>query len=741
MPWRQKDILILVSLLLAIAIELFLLLAHSGVISLRRSIAHVGGEPAGHITRLHNQLRRRSLNSLIWEEPFEAETIYFHDSILTLKESHAAVELNNGAEVDLMENTLITIEPVEEMGSGEITLRFMRGSVQARNSFQKSKINADQWSVSLGRDTDVELRAVDDGQFEVQVLKGSAAVDQGANSQLLTENSIMRLAPDGPKTWLKTTELAWENPKGSKRIYTHEGHHALTVSWSGEAKQVVLQTLGAEERKFPISPGQKTFLLDLPIGQHRLFVRADQKTSDALDIQVWRAPVIHLVSPLPRNRETLDKPVEFIWQKMAGMKSYRLKLIDAKGTRDIDAPENSLEVRFDQEEDVQWFVEGIDEDGNEIPTLYRNPLFLRQNPFAPPKLKAPKVRLPAAEKPQPGAWIWNLLMPSAQAEEKIYEAIFKWEPVDGANQYAIEISESEDFRQPLINTVTKQPEFVWKGFKLKQYYWRVAAGHTSGRMGIFSEPVQIDLRQVDGILVREAARVAAKKLGEGSVRKDKITIDPKDTNRDLIPPEDLNPLPPPLGPWQMRGWVDWRPLYSLASMKGAESAVSTLDGAGTKAFSGGLIFFGQNRASWEIGAQVASFHYKPKEDSDFQKDLRWTEWRLQVVRQNSAWGIGLSTERLLQIDRETYNSVVANPRQATGLILWYDWTLTDTQSLRALSQVGFFNDGQALLLGANWRHHFTPRFYFGADLEFNWTLTDYGMSRLWRLFAPIGMEF
>ncbi|MCB0363255.1 MAG: hypothetical protein KDD35_11055, partial [Bdellovibrionales bacterium] len=71
--------------------------------------------------------------------------------------------------------------------------------------------------------------------------------------------------------------------------------------------------------------------------------------------------------------------------------------------------------------------------------------------------------------------------------------VFAWNPVVGADFYIIEISKSQDFQNPLIVEKVPIEQFLWIPPEKVIYYWRVAAGQKSGRMGLFSPPAARDL--------------------------------------------------------------------------------------------------------------------------------------------------------------------------------------------------------------------------------------------------------
>jgi len=141
--------------------------------------------------------------------------------------------------------------------------------------------------------------------------------------------------------------------------------------------------------------------------------------------------------------------------------------------------------------DLQWSVWGIDQKGFKIPPKYQYPLFIRKNPFAPPKLNKPKIIQPKGYKNKTS--LLQLLISKAWAKAS-KQALFSWQAVEGAELYYLEISTQQDFRNPIVQEQVSESQFLWNSLDDSQtYYWRVAAGDQSGRMGVFTEPTLVEL--------------------------------------------------------------------------------------------------------------------------------------------------------------------------------------------------------------------------------------------------------
>ncbi len=764
---KSRDRKIILLLILAAVAELALLLAHSGVISFGFSADSADGQRAGVIAQSHNHLRRRSLNSLVWENSGRDEVVHYYDSVLTLKESTARLQLDNDTEVELSENTLITIDPPDESKSGEIRLRFVRGNMAARNAFAGARIGGEAWTVELKQGSEVELREVGEKGVEVQVKSGDAVVSTAAGVQNLEANQILRV--DGAEVSRMELEsrLKWLNPP-PKRIYLHDEALPLALEWEGQAAELRIQTLGQPERLVALQPGVQRGVADLAIGQHRLYLRHGDRTSPPLDVQVWRAPVLHLLAPLPRNRVELGDKVSFVWQRLPEVQKFKLKLNGSKDNRTHELDQNTYALEFQTEDDVHWYVEGLDSEGFTIPPLYRYPLFVREKPFAPPKLRAPEIRQPASEpKKRDGAgWFWNLLFPSASAAEAVpaaksaarFEAVFSWEPVDKADQYIIEISETADFRNPVVNSTLQEPEFTWRGFKLQKYYWRVAAGSSRGRMGLFTDPVTVDfeplgangaIAALDGVLIRklQAARIlpepqpgpavpAPKNEGPKGVAEAKAL--PHSEAR--IPTRRRINLTQEQENW--RPILLWQPNYNYMQILGTENAKANLTGAATMAFGFEMPWRDYRNALWVFDGAIQYYMFEPDppERFPFQDDLNWLEFDLNATRYTSALGLGVKVRQMISLRRKSYEEVEADTTLWFGPELAKNYPLSRGEFNIRLSAI-FSRDGQAAYVQPEWRVRLGERFITGVGAEGLWILQAPSSGLILRGFVTIGFPF
>ncbi len=739
-----------------LTLEVAWLLTHLGlVVSPFQTVKGKGLEqtPAGTVQKVQRDLRKRGLNSLIWEDAAEDDTLYYYDSVLTLAQSTATLHLTEQTEVHLSENTLVTIEPQSAADSTEIRLKFTRGDLRARNPYTTAKIETQEWSLNLNQGSEVSLRQTGQNDFEVEVLKGNLEFEKDSGTQSLGENQLLKIENNKVAETLAIEDnLKFQGPE-YQRVYSYQPEAHVPVEWTGHAESIQILPVGKEKVLKTLDQNQSAENLALEPGKYTLRLMKDGKVSEAKEIEVWKAPNLHLLSPFPRDRVKTNEDISFIWTYLPEAKEYKFILTDAQTGKRLSekrVQENSFHYNFSDESEVQWQVIGIDQDGFEMPAPYANQIFPRHEPFAAPKLKSPEMRVPASKpkeeaterkpsssgkskKEKSGSkkktkkteadarqvkpasfWslLWQVLVSKAQAAEDStgkndksvlgakeksatggkqtagFEAVFAWEPVEGADLYTIEIADTPDFLHPLLSKTVKKTEFIWSQFPLGSYFWRVAAGSSKGRMGVFSEPAIVKLEKLpenatsssdnDGVLIRK--KIDPEKNRAPVVTKtEEIFKDvPKPQFDEKVFDKEVRLVTDDQRELKDTYLFEWSPLMTNWTLNGEDQLKVKMAGNTTGA---GRFQTEQIRSkdqSYLIDAFYAQYKWKAKDISEypFQEDQSLTDGRVQILFGNSKSGLlrGGIIQTLPSVERQDLEKVEIKSKMAIGPAVLYNWS-------------------------------------------------------------------
>lgn len=739
--FSDRNLIIFTTCLLAF--ETVWLLAHlqflPGIFQNKES--QLQQKAAGKIVRKENDLKRRPANSLIWENTENEDLFFYHDSVMTLSQSSATLSFENQSEIHLSENTLVTIEPRTTLAQNEIRIQLKKGDLQAKNTKGKTWIDTPDWTLDLQEGSEVSLRQNGNQNFEVQVTKGQLQLNNGEDKKEMTENQIVQINQNKISELKNlSSQIQFEGPN-YQRIYTRNSRPEIPLSWIGQAQKIEVTAL-SENRTFETKVlNTQSTNLPLPPGRYSFRLIDQQNISQVKEVEIWQAPDLHLLSPGPRARLNTDQEIQLIWSFIPEAKRYRLQLKDqiTGKTWAHEVYENSMTFQYAHEANIVWDVVGIDENGFEIPAVEKQNFYLRLEPFAAPRLKRPELRIPASQKNQqkPSSsllkepwlyFVWNILMPSAhaQTEENAsddFEAVFQWEKVPGADQYTIEISSDPKFRRTLVSKTVKKTSFVWNQFKLGTYYWRVAAGSSDGRMGIFSEPTQINLNQMQIKSEDSNDQVYLRKKAELERNRPDIKTDDQDILQNAPSPvfdQEIFKKQTVITGLDYRDLkntysLNYSPTQSQWSLTDESEIKTELKGLSTQAghFQTEQVF--NENQSWMLDIYFAQNKWKAQDISTLtsQEDQSQTDVRAQILFGNdSSFSLrGLQIQSVPTVNRKQANKIEIQTNWTAGPVLYFIWN--DYERFKSHHSIGVLAGNQIFVISN--QNHFKYQIFKGEN--------------------------
>lgn len=669
---------------------------------------------AGRVLKTDQDVKLREPSSLIWKSAAEGDTLFYFDSVLTLSQSTARLYLHEKTEVLLSENTLITIEPLSTADYGTIRLKFNRGDLRARNPFQTARIETESLTLDLKTGSEIALSGSADKEFEVEVLSGAAKITKDSEELALQKNEVLRFNNEVLIERKKLDrELQWQ-VQAPSRIYAHEDEIKIPLQWNGKAQKLRITNSQGESRTQQITDNNQVELT-LPLGKAQFRLETEEAVSSALEIEVWKAPKIHLLSPYPRDRLNPLNSVQFQWTENQAVSKYKIRILNPdtkqEWTEIINSPE--FQHQFPGDGDYLWSVEGIDRDGFKIPSAYDQSLYLREEALEAPTLKSPRLRGPAQQirskeaPPQDNTpenldgVFWFFLREAfgkkAMANVDVFEAVFEWDPVQDADHYILEISRDPQFRQLVVTEKLSKTEYSWAQFQLGTYYWRVAAGSRSGKLGRFSESQKVDLQTLpveqniqSGILVRKKKETPPPRAVVDTSDDRVLTDLPRKTFDETRFEKDL---PIPFGEYREqlgRYLIEVGQIQSQYKLEAADD-LSLSANSESQAY-----FRYVMEQHWKGDrSYVVDLYYSPQKwvaDKDkypFQEDVTWSEYTLQILTgsRKDRWSIGLHLSSWPELQRKDFEQVDIKEQTSAGLgILWVSpenqsWMRTHQASL------------------------------------------------------------
>jgi hypothetical protein len=357
--------------------------------------------------------------------------------------------------------------------------------------------------------------------------------------------------------------------KSKYRVYSHEFPIQKELNWEGSAEALIINSSRLNEEISISTESQRSFTYAFQKGVYSLrLLSKNKESSEPFLLEVLEAPVIRYFSPLPRERILNSQTTDFVWSAVPLVEKYKLLVQNEKQTqKEKVLTTTQTQMVIEDQRPLIWTIWGIDPEGFEIPPKYSYEIFPSHQLFGAPKILSIEIRKPASDTPlekEPSApiekdkfedkkkesnkdqsWL-QFLFPQAHANESTHlkEVRISWEPIPGADHYSIEISSDPSFLQPELIDQTTNSFYNWKTQSEKEtYYFRIAAGHKTGRLGLFTPPTLINMK--DFVSARGYHDLLASNLE--STPTSTMTSAPTSATKDLSQIKSQNtPLPEPI---------------------------------------------------------------------------------------------------------------------------------------------------------------------------------------------------
>ncbi len=491
----------------------------------------------GQVTEISENVKRKGPDSIVWETSEKKESLHAYDSLLTLSNSSARIQLVNKTVIELHENTLVVLEPLPENSNDKTNsfrVKFSRGNFKAKTKDTGLNVEVEEWTVQADAGSEMTLKTLEEGQFEIEMRTGVAKVQKvnGADkgTPIALQNGMRATIVDNKVTEiLKLSQEIKILNSIPARVYTHEEMVKYQIRWNGVADKMRIVLPDRVMTSIDITAEQKEIILPFRKGIHFISLSNAGVSSEEMILDVRLAPKIRYIQPRFRDRLEMKTAQLFSWFPISIAQAYKVHL----GDDIVDSSQTFLYMKPQAAGAKNFFVEGIDSDGVTIPFEYQVPVFNVQDPFQAPKLRKPssdegadKTSEDFKKENHSGLFnkknmfesVYKILFALTVGEPVLAQEIaasgysenkpsryerkrpkinFEWDAVEGADFYLVEISTEPDFSSVEVEAKVREERFQWRKYKFNKYYWRVAAGSDAGRMGLFTEPIFFDLGQID----------------------------------------------------------------------------------------------------------------------------------------------------------------------------------------------------------------------------------------------------
>jgi hypothetical protein len=274
-----------------------------------------------------SEVRRRPAGTLLWDTIEAGQTLFEEDTVYVATGASATIQLDDGARLELEENTLVVLERPAEATSSRVAVR--KGVLSGVAGSRKLEVAAGGALASLEPSAEARVDVDPRGGAEVAVLGGSATVATPTSNRRLEKDQRGSIGAGG--------EVALSAPAAAMLVWPPRNHRLragepIRLQWRpAPAEATGIQV--AHDRAFT----QLAWTADGAAGELALGTpAAGQYWWRAVDAaghvrsETRRFAVYDEAPPRPispRDAERLGLPiVPFAWSKVPGAARYEIEI-------------------------------------------------------------------------------------------------------------------------------------------------------------------------------------------------------------------------------------------------------------------------------------------------------------------------------------------------------------------------------------------------------------------------------
>ncbi|MGZ3768966.1 MAG: FecR domain-containing protein [Bdellovibrio sp.] len=477
-------------------------------------------ELIGDVFRSQNDVRRKNLDTFSWLPANPKDKVFQNDSIFTGDRSEAVIRLQDGTQIQIKPNSMITLN----LKNGQMDLNLRYGDLTselAKNSTLTIHSDGEEFKVENGsgsqEKSQIEFKKNHSGATDLKLLSGKVKYSNPKKKtvQEIAKNDQFSIAKNGETKKTEKPVLTLKNPDNSTLLkadpqdpiafdWSSKGelsHYELEVSNKEDFNTLVLSKTTANTQiqiTDPLDPGVyfwrlKAISKDGTVSAISDFKKMTVEELSAPQITAPQAEANMNLEIKAKPKEPLTLATEIQWTANSQLKNFTWQISQDEEFKSIlkegqtqsfaaltpKLPGGTYWVRVKgltaQNKNSSW---------SETVSFSLNLTAQKEEPPKPPILVTKKIdfRAPSENERSPSS------APSPQ---------LAWKPVLQVKNYHLQISKDIQFKDPKKYDV-KQTIVNWSDYKPGKYFYRVYARGINGLVSEPSETGTIDI-SVGGI--------------------------------------------------------------------------------------------------------------------------------------------------------------------------------------------------------------------------------------------------
>lgn len=447
-------------------------------------------QAVGSVESRQNDVRRRFKVEFGWSNLSQKSTVYQGDTIFTGNNSSTTIRTAKGDEITVAPNSLVVINTKGENISIEIEFGSIEGQIKSND---KIFISSQNTITELnGKNSKVRIDAGEGNSLLLDVLDGEVNINNNGLQKTLNKfdvaevnslggikdkdfNTLKLVSPLNDQRYRLSSNLfvpfKWESLKAQNRAF-------LKVATDPDFKNTILKT--------PMS-NSSYVATNLPADRKLYWtVVAEGLSSEVGHFWVLDVKAPQLLSPQqgkhfyydPDIKSTPGNRIDLTWAGGSPARKYEVQVSkDSKFQRAIQSfitEKNRFETPLLSQGIYFWRVRGLEFSDSQWSSVQQFKIGPEPSKFILPPAPSLEENILLITKSHNLNQEEFSDLPRPKIIEYIENpVIFQWSKVSGAVEYEIEVSRQKDLKNKIIDTKTKDPQFLWALVEPGVYYWRV----------------------------------------------------------------------------------------------------------------------------------------------------------------------------------------------------------------------------------------------------------------------------
>lgn len=463
-----------------------------------------GANQIGTITFKREVAQRKYQGQVVWEAVKQSYPVYNNDSIRTSDNSEAVINLCDGTDINVDENSMIMLSTLD----GGININFAHGSISANRqnvtgdaAIAAITIRAMDATVSIYR-SNIQLSQLENRELDLTVSEGSASVKtaSGVSEVTVNVNEKAIISADKKEAKIVPIKFDLQNPDNNSFLVTESDAIPVKFDWVFSDKpsddvnlQIAFDRGFSKIKQTKRTTGLKGTTEKLGPGVYYWRLSSRNKASGKTEYSeirklniIYSAPVKPL-SPLPGESVASflsNSSIAFSWMENEIATGYILEVSDSSDFSNIlqtvDTPMRRIALENIEPGVYFWRIKSRINTGGKETVIQGAPakfIVEKKVDLSPPRL----IR------PAEGDKIDRILFRGKGV-------LLSWSSDPGFSSFNVELASDNEFKQ-IIFSGERTVNFAEVKDEIApgKYFWRVKGVATQNDIGKFSSPASFEV--------------------------------------------------------------------------------------------------------------------------------------------------------------------------------------------------------------------------------------------------------